>query len=164
MDKMKYDRGLISYTTENALIGKKSHILRPKAIAYAVLLLGMMGAFAYSVATRVPLELDVIKDRGALYQLTGLGKIENTYILKVMNMSDEPHDFDITVKGIEGIKITTPTTVSVKAGEVYTQPTSIEVDPIHMEVTHYDIEITVKATDNPDLVASSESRFLGSAE
>ncbi|KZZ22441.1 cytochrome c oxidase accessory protein CcoG, partial [Oleiphilus sp. HI0081] len=137
MDKMKYDRGLISYTTENALIGKKSHILRPKAIAYAVLLLGMMGAFAYSVATRVPLELDVIKDRGALYQLTGLGKIENTYILKVMNMSDEPHDFDITVKGIEGIKITTPTTVSVKAGEVYTQPTSIEVDPIHMEVTHY---------------------------
>ncbi|KZZ72074.1 hypothetical protein A3763_24535 [Oleiphilus sp. HI0128] len=164
MDKMKYDRGLISYTTENAHIGKKSHILRPKAIAYAVLLLGMMGAFAYSVATRVPLELDVIKDRGALYQLTGLGKIENTYILKVMNMSDEPHDFDITVKGIEGIKITTPTTVSVKAGEVYTQPTSIEVDPIHMEVTHYDIEITVKATDNPDLVASSESRFLGSAE
>ena len=32
---------------------------------------------AYGVASRVPLELDVIKDRGALYQLTGMGQIES---------------------------------------------------------------------------------------
>jgi cytochrome c oxidase accessory protein FixG len=164
MEKMNYKPGLISYTTENALEGKKSHILRPKVIAYAVLLLGMMLAFAYSVATRVPLELDVIKDRGALYQLTGMGKIENSYVVKLMNMSDETIEFSLEVSGVPGIKITTDTTMIVGGGEVFTLPTSVEVAPESMSKTHYDIEFTVHALNNKELRASSESRFLGSAE
>jgi cytochrome c oxidase accessory protein FixG len=164
MDKMDYAPGLISYTTETALSGGKSHILRPKSIAYAALLLGMMGAFAYSVATRIPLEIDVIRDRGALYQLTGMGMIENSYILKVMNMSDESQQFKVSVEGVEGIKVTTDTLINVTAGEVFTLPTSIEVDPVNMSTTHYNIEITVQSLDNPDMVASSESRFLGSVD
>ena len=59
MEKMKYEPGLISYTTENALEGKESHIVRPKSIAYAVIMIAMMFAFAYSVVTRVPLEIDI---------------------------------------------------------------------------------------------------------
>jgi cytochrome c oxidase accessory protein FixG len=162
MEKMDYEPGLISYTTENALLGKKSHIMRPKMIAYAVLLLGMIGAFAYSVATRVPLELDVIKDRGALYQLTGMGKIENSYVVKVMNMSDKTIDFTLKVNGVPGIKITTETEITVAGGEVFTLPTSVEVEPENMEKTHYDIEFKVHAKGS-ELEASSESRFLGSA-
>lgn len=164
MDKMNYEPGLISYTTETTLAGGKSHILRPKSIAYATLLLGMIGAFAYSVATRIPLEVDVIRDRGALYQLTGMGMVENSYILKVMNMSDESQQFEVSVEGVDGIKVTTDTLINVAAGEVFTLPTSIEVDPANMSSTHYDIEITVQSLDNPDMVASSESRFLGSAD
>ena len=124
MEKMKYEPGLISYTTEQSLEGKQSHIVRPKSIAYAVVLCLMIGSFAYSIFSRVPLELDVIKDRGALYQLTGMGKIENSYILKVMNMSDKQHDFEISVEGIEGLQITTQTKITVESGEVYTLPVS----------------------------------------
>jgi cytochrome c oxidase accessory protein FixG len=163
MEKMDYPLGLISYTTEQALEGKKSHVIRPKSIAYAVVLSLMIGSFAYSIFTRVPLQLDVIKDRGALYQLTGMGNIENSYVLKIMNMSDVSHDFEVSVTGIESLRITTQTKVNVKSGEVYTLPTSIEVDPSNMETTHYSIEFTVKALDD-DLQASSESRFLGSVD
>jgi polyferredoxin len=163
MEKMDYPLGLISYTTEQTLEGKDSHVIRPKSIAYAVVLCLMISSFAYSIFTRVPLELDVIKDRGALYQLTGMGKIENSYILKVMNMSDKDYDFEVSVEGIEDIHITTQTKISVKSGEIYTLPTSIEVDPSNMETTHYTIEFTVRALD-VDLEASSESRFLGSAD
>ena len=155
--------GLISYTTEQELEGKQSHVVRSKSIAYAAVLFLMIGSFAYSIFTRVPLELDVIKDRGALYQLTGMGNIENSYILKVMNMSDETHDFEVSVSGIESLHITTKTKISVESGEVYTLPTSIEVDPSKMDTTHYTIEFTVKALDE-DLEASSESRFLGSVD
>ncbi|MFT5717053.1 MAG: cytochrome c oxidase accessory protein FixG [Oleiphilaceae bacterium] len=163
MEKMDYPPGLISYTTEQALDGKQSHVVRPKSIAYAVVLCLMIGSFAYSIYTRVPLELDVIKDRGALYQLTGMGNIENSYILKIMNMSDMSHDFEVSVKGIESLHITTQTKINVKQGEVYTLPISIEVDPSKMETTHYTIEFTVQALDE-DMQASSESRFLGSVD
>jgi len=162
MEKMNYAPGLISYSTEEVLKGKTSKLIRPKSIAYAVILLIMIGTFSYSIFARVPLKLDVTRDRGALYQLTGMGKIENTYILTAMNMSNNTHDFTISVSGIESIKITTNTHITLKSGEVYTLPTSIEVDPEHMETSTYDVEFTIQSTDDKNLKATNESRFLGS--
>jgi cytochrome c oxidase accessory protein FixG len=162
MEKMNYEKGLISYTTEHRLDGKKSHILRPKSIAYATLLSIMIAAFSYTLITRVPLGLDVIRDRGALYQLTGMGLIENAYTLKVMNMTDDNHDFEISVSGLDGLKISTKTSITVLSGEVYTLPTSVEVDPKYMKESTYDIEFLIQSKDDPDLKTSSESRFLGS--
>jgi polyferredoxin len=124
----------------------------------------MMGAFVHTVMTRVPLELDVIKDRGALFKLTGLGRIENSYTLKIMNMSDRAHEFTVAVHGLEGLIITTPTEFRVDSGEVYSLPTSIEVDPTNMARTHYEIEFVVRAKDDLTLEARSDSRFLGSTE
>ena len=40
MDKMGYDRGLISYTTEHNLSGEKTEILRPRLIGYGLALVG----------------------------------------------------------------------------------------------------------------------------
>ena len=39
MEKMDYPKGLISYTTEHNLSGQKTHMLRPRLIGYAVVLL-----------------------------------------------------------------------------------------------------------------------------
>ncbi|MDX1452204.1 MAG: cytochrome c oxidase accessory protein CcoG [Oleiphilaceae bacterium] len=164
MEKMNYPKGLISYTTEKALAGKKSRIFHPRAIAYGTLLLAMVVAFAAIIYTRVPLELDVIKDRGALYQLTGMGMIENSYTLKIMNMSNEAHNFSVSVSGLEGLQITTPTQVRIDSGEIYNLPTTVEIAPTSMERSHYDIEFHVAADTNPELRTSSESRFLGSPE
>tara|TARA_R110001592_G_scaffold296139_2_gene566474 strand:+ start:3184 stop:4638 length:1455 start_codon:yes stop_codon:yes gene_type:complete len=163
MDKMNYDKGLISYTTEHRLEGKQSHIVRPKTIAYAALLTIMIGAFSYSLITRIPLELDVIRDRGALYQLTGMGQIENTYTLKIMNMSDDTQTFKLSVSGLKGLKITSTTDITVRSGEIYTLPTSVEVDPKYMNVSTYDIEFLIQSKNDPNLKAESESRFLGYA-
>lgn len=164
MDKMDYDKGLISYTTEKHLEGKPERLIRPKSIAYASLLVLMIGAFLHYIVDRVPLEVDVIKDRGALYQLTGMGQIENSYTVRIMNMSDHNHDFTLAVSGIEGIKITTPTQVTIASGEVYDLPTSVEVNPENMETTHYNIVFSVNALGDDSLTAESESRFLGTVE
>lgn len=164
MKKMNYDPGLISYTTEMRLRGKGSHLLRPKSIAYAVVLLVMTISFASLIWTRIPLQVDVIKDRGGLFQMTGLGQIENSYEVKIMNMSDQDHRFKVTVSGIDGLKITTTTEVNILSGEIYSLPTSVEVDPRNMEASHHTIEFKVEALDDPNLVNYSESRFLGSPE
>lgn len=163
MEKMNYPKGLISYTTEHRLEGKTSHVIRPKSIAYALLLATMVGAFSYSIASRVPLKLDVIRDRGALYQLTGMGMIENAYTLKVMNMTDEDQTYQLSVNGIEGLKISTNTRINVLAGEVYNLPTSVELDPKYMIESTFDIEFTIQSINDPALKSTSESRFLGSA-
>ncbi|MDO6804983.1 FAD-linked oxidase C-terminal domain-containing protein, partial [Wenyingzhuangia sp. 1_MG-2023] len=54
-------------TTEHELEGQKTHLMRPRLLGYAFMLLVMMGAFVYAIASRVPFELDIARDRGSLY-------------------------------------------------------------------------------------------------
>lgn len=161
MEKMNYPKGLISYTTEYNLEGSQSHILRPKSIGYGIALIVMISSVIYSVIHRVPLELDVLRDRGALYQLTGLGKIENSYTLKIANMSESKQSYEISVEGIPEMLITTKTQVSIDTGEVYSLPTVVEVNPKHMTQTTHNIRFIVKSLDNSNMSADSDSRFLG---
>ena len=66
MEKMGYPKGLVRYTTQNALEGKLTHIVRPRMFVYAALISVITIALFYSMFTRMPLELDIIRDRNAL--------------------------------------------------------------------------------------------------
>ncbi|CAN0601856.1 unnamed protein product, partial [Ectocarpus sp. 12 AP-2014] len=129
MDKMEYPRGLIRYTTENELEGKPSKLLRPRTFGYGAVLAIMIGAIVFVLATRVPAQLDVLRDRGALFNFNGDGRIENTYTLKIANMAEVPHTFSIAVSGMEGMRVLTDTTVTVASGENRSLPTVVDVDP-----------------------------------
>ena len=66
MDKMGYDRGLITYTSESAIegssSGEKPHILRPRLIGYFIALCLITGLFIYTLTQRTLLELEVLRD------------------------------------------------------------------------------------------------------
>ena len=89
MDKMGFARGLIRYTTQNAIDGKRTKVLRPRIFIYGSILLALLLAFAWSVAHRSSLIAEVLRDRNALYRATTDG-IENGYTLKLVNKRDEP--------------------------------------------------------------------------
>ena len=105
MDKMEYPRGLISYTSEHQLQGGTTHWLRPRIIGYMVVLAIMVGVFSYTIASRIPVELTVIRDRNQLYLSTDNGDIENLYQLQLLNMDKNRHDYEIHIDGIEGANI-----------------------------------------------------------
>lgn len=161
MEKMTYPKGLISYTTENALEGKTTHLVRFKSVGYLVALTVMIFAVVYSVGTRIPLELDVLRDRGSLYQFTSMGMVENTYMLKIANMAEHSRTFVVSVSGIEGITISTPTEIVIKTGDVASLPTSVEVSPDVIEKTNSEINFRVYAKDDESVYSDSENRFLG---
>src|SRR3990172_4578082 len=49
MDKMQYPKGLIRYTTQNAIAGKRSRVLRPRVLIYASVMLVFIALFVYTV-------------------------------------------------------------------------------------------------------------------
>ena len=57
MDKMSYPRGLIRYTSEDELEGRKTRWLRPRIIGYVLVLCVMVGVFWYNMFSRIPVEL-----------------------------------------------------------------------------------------------------------
>ncbi|KXS53540.1 MAG: 4Fe-4S ferredoxin, partial [Marinobacter sp. T13-3] len=161
MDKMDYPRGLIRYTTENELEGKTSKLLRPRTFGYGAVLTAMIGAVIFIVASRVPAQMDVLRDRGALYSFNGEGRIENSYTIKIQNMSEVPQTFVLSVEGLKDMRIITDTTVKVASGENRSLPTVVDVPPESIQSTNSDIRFIATSQTDSSLILETESRFVG---
>jgi cytochrome c oxidase accessory protein FixG len=162
MDKMKYPRGLIRYTTENALEGKPSHILRPRVLIYGGLLAAIAAALIISVLLRIPLDVDVIRDRNTLYRETNEGLVENVYTLRVLNMDNSAHTYHLSADGIEGLHMQGDVErFSIESGQVRELVLRLQADPVNLRERSSHIRFRVQAEDNAKLVATEEARFLG---
>ncbi|HDP90061.1 MAG TPA: cytochrome c oxidase accessory protein CcoG [Thioalkalivibrio sp.] len=162
MDKMGYPKGLIRYTTENAMQGKGTRVLRPRIVIYSIILLIIAAGLVYGLATRVPMQLDVMRDRNALYRETATGLTENVYTLRLINMEDVAHRFVLTAEGLEGLRLVADQDVfEVPGGAVVTLPVRVQVDPVHLETASSEIRFTASALDKPELHRSQTARFLG---
>ena len=161
MEKMGYEKGLIRYTTEHAMKGNKTHILRPRVIFYALVLLTLISGLMYSILTRVPLELDIIRDRNGLYRENSEGLIENVYTLKVVNMDEKPHHYTISATGLKDLTIQGAENVNVDSGKVADVVVKLATDPRNIPAVSNKIEFHIQATDNPELREDQTARFLG---
>ncbi len=157
MDRMDYPRGLIAYTTENQMEGNPSSWFRPKLIGYGAVLLLITGLFIGNLVQRIPLEIDIIRDRSQLYRVTNSGRVENTYTIKIMNMSQQPRHYKLSVSGIDQIELKGTNELSVAPGEVRTLPILLEVSPSNIEQRNSTISFTVST---PDHKVTEESRFI----
>lgn len=161
MDRMGYTRGLISYTTENSLSGRPSRWLRPRLVGYAAALLIMLALFSAAVATRVPLHMDVLRERQQLFRQTGDGLTENTYTLRIINMDAARHVYRIEASGLAGAKLSGPAQMEIGGGEQQEVAVRLSIDPALLDKTHNGIEFHIEAIDRPQLRASAQSRFIG---
>jgi cytochrome c oxidase accessory protein FixG len=165
MHTMGYQPGLIRYTTQNALDGKPVRVLRPRVIIYAGLLLFMVSALAYSIHTRVPLGLDVIRDRNRLYREVGDDQIENVYTLKVLNMDQAAHNYHLRAGGIHGLKVILDQAhIRVAPGEVQDVAVRLRAEDDELHVRSTKVHFILTAVDNPRLSVRREARFLGPVE
>ena len=158
MDKMGYPRGLIRYSTQNAIDGKSTRVLRPRIIVYGLLLVGLIAAWAWGVGTRSPLIAEVLRDRNALYRETSAG-IENSYSLKLVNKDMQPHAYSISIKAPAGIVIANGSSnVQATAEEVLDLPITLRA-PASLRGKQ---PVTfVVASDDGKTVREVESSFFG---
>ena len=161
MEKMRYPKGLIRYTTENALEGVKTQLLRPRVIVYAVALTLLTSAVFWGIATRDLVSLDVIRDRNALYRETVEGLIENVYTLKVINKGGGNSVFTVSIDGLEGAQVLSEgRQVAVAEGEVRDMVVRVQVNPVYLERRSSVLSFTVTST-HGHLSATEPARFLG---
>ena len=158
---MEYPKGLISFTTENKLAKGNTHILRPRLLGYGLALIVMVGVFSYTLLTRVPLELDIIRDRSLLYRETSRGLVENIYTLRINNMDNQAHQYAISVEAEQDFRFIGDRLVNVAAGEVYTHVVRLELDPGLLNRGNIDIAFTLQAVDDAAMRDTEESRFIG---
>ncbi len=161
MDKMNYPRGLVRYTTENALQGGKTRVFRPRMFVYAGLLTILVTAMITSIATRTPVILEVLRDRNTLYRELPGDLIENSYTVKILNQSNDPRSFRLTVDGVPGLVLDgVGETIEVGGGGVLSLPVRARTQRDNAYgIMNISFEIT--AVDDPNVATDVDSRFLG---
>ena len=135
-------------------------MLRPRTVVYATLLALLATGFGYSITHRNLVGVDVLRDRNALYRERPDETVENVYNVKILNKDAKAHEFTITASGLPGIvAITEAATVWVGPGQVQGVPVRIRIPEDALE-GGADIEVSIQATDAPELRATGKARFL----
>ena len=165
MKKMDYDPGLIRYTTLNEISGKGLHIFRPRVYLYTSILIGLILAMSWSLYTRIPVSLDVNRDRNILYREANNGDLENVFTLKIMNQDSKPHKFVITMEGLPG-SVLDPDEKEITAASGETANTLVRVRASEDVIKDRSTNITIKVTavDDEKLTDEEDARFLAPAD
>ena len=165
MKKMDYDPGLIRYTTLNEISGKGLHIFRPRVYLYTTILIGLILAMSWSLYTRIPVSLDVNRDRNILYREANNGDLENVFKLKIMNQDSKPHKFVITMEGLPG-SVLDPDEKEITAASGETANTLVRVRASEDVIKDRSTNITIKVTavDDEKLTDEEDARFLAPAD
>ncbi len=161
MDKMAYPRGLIRYTTQNALEGKPSRILRARTLIYGLLLAGLFSGFVVALANRAPVSLDVIRDRNALYRELPGSDIENVYVLKVLNKTEQDRRVAVSVEGIPGARIEPANAqANLAAGQMSSLVVPVRAPRDAAGPGGHDILFRVRDAQDAEFTTERRSRFL----
>ena len=158
MAKVGYPKGLIRYSTQNAIDGKPTRVLRPRILVYGVILLLLMAGWVAGVTHRSPLIAEVLRDRNALYRETAAG-IENSYTLKLANKTDQPQQYHITLRSnLAGLQLRETAAVPVAASSVASLPLTLSA-PAGTHGRH-DVTFVVRSADG-QVERTVDSSFFG---
>ncbi|MDR2014461.1 MAG: cytochrome c oxidase accessory protein CcoG, partial [Azoarcus sp.] len=166
MDKMGYPRGLVRYSTENAMAKHWSmkdilrHIIRPRIIVYISILILISAAWVWGLATKPQLRVDVIRDRMTLAREVEGGVIDNVFRLQVMNVSELPQKYVVTVSGLDKIELVGEPEVELDAATNKIVTYQVHVPLGVAGAGSHTIYFDVKALSNDKIAVHEKAIFL----
>ncbi|QDZ30644.1 cytochrome c oxidase accessory protein CcoG [Noviherbaspirillum sp. UKPF54] len=166
MDKIGAARGLIRFTTENALRANLAprqiagRVLRPRVLIYTGILVLVMGAFWGALLIRTPLKMDVIRDRGAMGREVEDGMIENAFRLQIMSTDERAHRYKISVAGIDGISLATQDEVQLQGAESRVVPVTVRIPKDKGKAGSNAVTFGLQAQDDERLQVQEKAVFF----
>lgn len=166
MDKVGYAKGLIKYSTQNGMDNGWTtaqmiqRALRPRVLVYTGILAAICVAVGVSLFMRVPLKVDVIRDRGALARQVEQGYIENVFRLQIMNATESAQRYAISVEGLPGLRLASESEIEVLPTEVRSMAVRIQLPPGAAEPGSHPVHFEIRATGGEKHHVSEKAVFL----
>ncbi|WP_420150615.1 cytochrome c oxidase accessory protein CcoG [Spirosoma sp.] len=101
MDKISRPRGLIRYDSLEGIQTRRPWRLTPRMIGYSLVLLLLMGVWAFLLVNRSDLDTTILRAPGQLYQRETGGMVSNLYLVELVNKThqDKPVTFRVSYSG-----------------------------------------------------------------
>ncbi len=166
MDKVGYPRGLIRYSTQNGVNQGWStaqmlkRVFRPRVLIYSGILMAILLAMMVSLYMRPPVKVDVVRDRSFLARMVEMGYLENVYRIQILNATEQPQNYVLSVSGLPDIAIVSDMTVSLRPTEVRAIAVTVRVPPNVAETGSHPIVFEVTSESDPSIRITERSAFI----
>jgi cytochrome c oxidase accessory protein FixG len=97
MDKIGRSRGLIRYSSQQAMDEGRARLLRPRVVVYPLILAVVIGLFGVALAGRGTADVSFLRNRAIPYRVLDSGSVSNVLMVKIANRTRDERTYDVTV-------------------------------------------------------------------
>ncbi len=133
MDKIKAPRGLIRFSTENAinlgwsLTQIRQRLYRPRVLIYSAILLLIMAAFVIGLSQHSDLRMNVLRDRSISYRQIDSQTFENVYRLNMISSAEQARQLEVSVIGEGSFRLAGSSQFSLHPTETRQFPVTVRL-------------------------------------
>lgn len=161
MEKVGFEKGLIRYTSEEAIANKTPFTFTTRMAGYTAVLSILLGVLLIMLSLRNDVEATILRLPGQLYQRKENNRISNVFTYKLVNKTAktlENISFEIpTITGAE-ITIVGETNFSIEAGELGEGTLFIDLPQTLIESDK--TELTIDVLSNGERIERTKTQFL----
>lgn len=129
-------------------------------LIYTGILLAIVLAVLFSLVTRVPLKVDVIRDRASISREVEGGQIENVFRLQIMNTTERPRRFVLRADGLPTLSIAGSDRFELEAAGTRLVTVKARVQPGAVAAGTHKIRFVVEAEDDAHVAVTEKSVFV----
>jgi len=160
MDRVGRPKGLIRYTSQEALSGNGGRILRPRVLIYSVLITLVFGSFLFAITNRSLADVTPIREKGRPFVELDNGEILNQMRLKIVNRDRVAQTYTLVIAEPAGVSAKTQGgAVTLEPRE--TQTVSVDlVAPFEMFTTGR-LDVLLQVSDGQNTVSEETFQMKG---
>ena len=145
MDKLKRPRGLIRYSSQAAMQGAPTTLMRPRVVMYPIILIAIAVMFVLVLRGTGIADVTLIRGMGQPFVVGANGDVQNVMKVKIVNRADVPGTFHVRMLDEPMGRIDLEQTeIVVQPGQMLTVPVRVVLPasafttmqhPVRIEVT-----------------------------
>ncbi|MCF2498316.1 cytochrome c oxidase accessory protein CcoG [Dyadobacter chenhuakuii] len=116
MEKVGFEKGLIRYTSENAIVRKTNKLITPRVVGAMVMLVLLWSVLGFMVVSRTDTQTMLLRAPGSQYIENKDKTITNLYTFKIFNKTNHAIAPEIKLEGIQGKLIFAGASATGKSG------------------------------------------------
>jgi len=126
MDRIGKPRGLIRYSSQQAVEGETPRLLRPRVVLYPMVIALIVGIFLFALGTKSVANVSLLRARGLPYYQMPEGRIGSTLRVQITNRLDQPQTFTLQLQQPTPMRLKAANNpITVASGQTIEQPVQI---------------------------------------
>ena len=158
MDNVGRPRGLIRYSSQEAMQSGQSRWFRPRVVLYPLVLLAVSTLFVVVLTTKSSAEITFLRNRATPYRTLDDGAVSNVVMLNVINRDEDARTYDVELLGI-GVMETAELPLVLQPGESRT--IALHVTLPMAEFDGGRAEVTLRISDDAEFRGEFQHFVLG---